>query len=84
MEGKAAGKRRWPPGTLFQFFPGWCKILTEFLWGGGAKYEKQYFVGKTQKSHYFFNSGVQIPPPLPPPNDVPNDHRSHSLAYAEL
>jgi len=52
--------------------------------GGGAKYEKQYFVGKTQKSHYFFNSGVQIPPPLPPPNDVPNDHRSHSLAYAEL
>jgi len=33
---------------------------------GGAKYEEEkYFVGKNTKSHYFFNSGEQMPP-LPP------------------
>jgi len=52
-------------GTSFQFFIGRGKILTDFL-GGGAKYEKKKkLCAKTQKNHYFSNSGGGKYP-LPP------------------
>jgi len=60
------------PGTSFQFFQGGGNILTDFLGVGGAKYEKKTYCVPKHKSHYFSNSGGQMPPPLlPPPNDVP-------------
>jgi len=59
-------------GTSFKFFPGGGTILTNFL--GGAKYEKNKILcAKTQKGHYFSNSGGAnaTPPCRPHPNDVP-------------
>jgi len=51
-------------GRHFSFFQGGGgEILTNFL--GGAKYEeKKSLCAKTQKNHYFSNSGGGIPPQM--------------------
>jgi len=56
-------------GTSFQFFPGGCKILNDFLGGeAGAKYEEKKIVCKNTKESIFvkIRGGMPPFPPCPP------------------